>query len=111
MMTPQLTMTALDTRSLRMWIGTASTRQKPYAVLTMPDFTTDADLMSKPDVAFAAGFGRYAYADLRTDHFSGALVEPARHRRPQARILRRFDPLSRGPLPHSAGSRIPSACM
>jgi hypothetical protein len=26
-------------------------------------------------VAFSAGFGRYAYADLRTDHFSGALVE------------------------------------
>ncbi len=74
MMTPQLTMTALDTRSLRMWIGTASTRQKPYAVLTMPDFTTDADLMSKPDVAFAAGFEHRAYADLRTDHFSGALV-------------------------------------
>jgi uncharacterized protein YcbK (DUF882 family) len=76
MMTPQLTMTALDTRSLRMWIGAISTRQKSYAVLTMPDFTpSNADLMGKPDVAFAAGFGRYAYADLRTDHFSGALVE------------------------------------
>ncbi len=75
MMTPQLTMTALDTRSLRMWTGTMSTRQKSYAVLTMPDFTSDSDLMSKPDVAFAAGFGRFAYTDLRTDHFSGALVE------------------------------------
>ncbi len=76
MMTPQLTMTALDTRSLRMWIGTMSTRQKSYAVLTMPDFTpSNADLMGKPEVAFAAGFGRYAYADLRTDHFSGVLVE------------------------------------
>jgi uncharacterized protein YcbK (DUF882 family) len=74
MMTPQLTMTALDTRSLRMWIGVASTRQKSYAVLTMPDFTTHAELMDKPDVAFAAGFG-HAYTDLRTDHFSGALVE------------------------------------
>ena len=69
-------MTALDTRGLRMWIGAISTRQKSYAVLTMPDFTpSNADLMGKPDVAFAAGFGRYAYADLRTDHFSGALVE------------------------------------
>ena len=76
MMTPRLTMTALDTRSLRMWIGTMSTRQKSYAVLTMPDFSTaNADLMDKPEVAFAAGFGRYAYSDLRTDHFSGALVE------------------------------------
>ncbi len=75
MMAPQLTMTALDTHSLRMWIGVASTRQKSYAVLTMPDFTTHAELMDKPEVAFAAGFGRYPYADLRTDHFSGALVE------------------------------------
>ncbi len=75
MMRPELTMTALDTRSLRMWTGTASTRQKSYAVLTMPDFTGDKDLMNKPDVAFAAGFGRYAYSDLRTDHFSGVLVE------------------------------------
>ncbi len=75
MMAPKLTMTALDTRSLRMWIGEASTRQKSYAVLTMPDFASNADLMDKPDVAFAAGFGRYAYSDLRTDHFSGALVE------------------------------------
>ncbi len=74
-MTPQLTMTALDTHSLRMWIGAASTRQKSYAVLTMPDFTSNGGLMDKPDVAFAAGFGRYAYSDLRTDHFSGALVE------------------------------------
>ncbi len=75
MMMPQLTMTALDTRSLRMWIGNGSTRQKAYAVLTMPDFTADTELMDKPEVAFAAGFGHYAYSDLRTDHFSGALVE------------------------------------
>ena len=75
MMTPQLTMTALDTRSLRMWTGTTSTRQKPYAVLTMPDFSAHSDLMDKPEVAFAAGFGRYAYPDLRTDHFTGPLVE------------------------------------
>ncbi len=75
MMKPQLTMTALDTHSLRMWIGATSTRQKSYAVLTMPDFTGDSGLMNKPDAAFAAGFGRYAYTDLRTDHFSGVLVE------------------------------------
>jgi uncharacterized protein YcbK (DUF882 family) len=74
MMAPPLTMTALDTRSLRMWIGTESTRQKSYAVLTMPDFATDNTLMRKPDVALAAGFGGATYSGLRTDHFSGPLV-------------------------------------
>ena len=74
MMAPPLTMTTLDTRSLRMWIGTDSTRQKSYAVLTMPDFATDNTLMRKPDVALAAGFGGATYGGLRTDHFSGPLV-------------------------------------
>ena len=75
MTAPNLTMTSLDTQGLRMWIGSTSTRQKSYAVLTMPDFAAGDDLMQKPDVAYAAGFGRYAYSDLRTDHFSGALVQ------------------------------------
>jgi uncharacterized protein YcbK (DUF882 family) len=72
---PELTMTALDTQGLRMLIGPASTRQKTYALLTMPDFAADKQLMDKPDIAFAAGFGRYPYPDLRTDHFSGVLVQ------------------------------------
>ena len=78
MMAPPLTMTALDTRSLRMWIAADSTRQKSYAVLTMPDFATDNDLMRKPNVAFAAGFGDLNGGSLRTDHFSGPLVEQPR---------------------------------
>jgi hypothetical protein len=72
---PPLTMTALDTQGLRMLIGNALTRQKAYAVLTMPDFAADKRLMDKPEAALAGGFGRYPYGDLRTDHFSGALVQ------------------------------------
>ncbi len=67
-------MTSLDTQGLRMWIGTTSTRQKAYAVLTMPNFGSGDDLMAKPNVVLAAGFGDSAYVGLRTDHFSGALA-------------------------------------
>ncbi len=73
--TPALTMTALDTQGLRMWIGPTSTRQKPYALLTMPDFAQTPDLMKKPDLAFSAGFAPTPYANLRTDSFSGPLVQ------------------------------------
>ena len=34
----ELTLTSLDTQGLRIWIGAQSTRQKSYALLTMPDF-------------------------------------------------------------------------
>jgi hypothetical protein len=71
----QFTMTALDTQGLRMWIGSISTRQKAYAVLTMPDFGTGGTLMKKPDLALAAGFSHQPYDGLRTDHFTGALVQ------------------------------------
>ena len=75
---PHLTMTALDTQGLRMWIGSTSTRQKAYAVLTMPDFSNGHELMQKPELALAAGFGLRPYDDLRTDRFTGALVaQPA----------------------------------
>jgi uncharacterized protein YcbK (DUF882 family) len=75
MMAAGLTMTALDTQSLRMWIGAVSTRQKFYALLTMPDLGNGRNLMEKPDVAFAAGFGQSAYFGLRTDRFSGVTVQ------------------------------------
>lgn len=71
---PELTMTALDTQGLRLWIGPASTRQKSYALLTMPEFARASDLMAKPVVSFGAGFGTVAYQALRTDRFSGPLV-------------------------------------
>jgi uncharacterized protein YcbK (DUF882 family) len=72
---PELTMTSLDTQGLRMWMAPQSTRQKAYALLTMPDFGQMPGLMDKPAVTFGAGFGQVAYTGLRTDRFSGALVQ------------------------------------
>jgi uncharacterized protein YcbK (DUF882 family) len=72
---PDLTMTSLDTQGLRMWMAPASTRQKAYALLTMPDFGQAPDLFDKPTVTYGAGFSQTAYADLRTDRFSGQLVQ------------------------------------
>jgi uncharacterized protein YcbK (DUF882 family) len=72
---PALTMTSLDTQGLRMWMAPASTRQKAYALMTMPDFGQMPDLFAKPTVTFGAGFGQTAYSDLRTDRFSGQLVQ------------------------------------
>ncbi|MEO8666991.1 MAG: DUF882 domain-containing protein [Bauldia sp.] len=71
-----LTLTALDTQGLRIWIGSQSTRQKAYALLTMPDFSQQPALLDKPELAFAAGFGDAAYRGLRTDRFSGPSVQP-----------------------------------
>ncbi len=75
MAAPDLTMTSLDTQGLRMWMAPQSTRQKGYALLTMPDFGQTPGLFDKPAVTFGAGFSRTAYTDLRTDRFSGALVQ------------------------------------
>jgi hypothetical protein len=75
MVAPDLMLTSLDTQGLRLWMGSQSTRQKTYALLTMPDFAQMPDLMAPPSVTFGAGFGPIAYADLRTDRFSGPLVE------------------------------------
>jgi hypothetical protein len=72
----ELTLTALDTQGLRLWIGTPSTRQKMYALLTMPDFSQQPSLLAKPQMAFSAGFGSAAYQGLRTDRFSGQTVQP-----------------------------------
>ena len=72
---PDLMLTSLDTQGLRLWMGSQSTRQKAYALFTMPDFAQMPGLMEPPSVTFGAGFGRVAYADLRTDRFSGPLVE------------------------------------
>jgi hypothetical protein len=58
-----------------MWMAPQSTRQKSYALLTMPDFGQTPGLFDKPAVTFGAGFSQTAYTDLRTDRFSGALVQ------------------------------------
>jgi len=69
-----LTLTALDTLGLRLWMGSQSTRQKQYAVLTMPDFSQMPSLIEKPVVTYSGGFGNDAYQGLRTDRFSGPVV-------------------------------------
>lgn len=72
----ELTLTTLDTQGLRVWIASQSTREKRYALLTMPDFGRAPELLVKPEVAFAAGFDTVAYKQLRTDRFDGPLVAP-----------------------------------
>jgi hypothetical protein len=69
-----LTLTALDTLGLRLWMAGQSTRQKQYAILTMPDFSQMPSLIEKPVVAYSSGFGNDAYEGLRTDRFSGPIV-------------------------------------
>jgi uncharacterized protein YcbK (DUF882 family) len=71
-----LTMTKLDTQGLRLWSASASTREKRYALLTMPDFGQTPSLLDKPTVTYAEGFGASPYGSMRTDSFAGALVEP-----------------------------------
>ena len=71
-----LTLTQLDTQGLRIWIADQSTREKRYALLTMPDFGQMPSLLEKPQATFAAGFTKVVYEGLRTDHFSGSLVQP-----------------------------------
>jgi len=69
-----LTLTKLDTQGLRLWIARPSTRERHYALLTMPDFSRTPSLLGKPDVAFAARFGKGFGTNLRTDRFDGAVV-------------------------------------
>ena len=59
-----------------MWIATQSTREKRYALLTMPDFSQQPSLLDKPVVTYASGFGHTPYEGLRTDRFAGQLVQP-----------------------------------
>lgn len=70
-----LTLTALDTLALRLWMARQSTRQKQYAVLTMPDFSQVPSLIDKPTVVYSVGFDDTASQNLRTDRFSGPLVQ------------------------------------
>jgi uncharacterized protein YcbK (DUF882 family) len=72
---PALMLTSLDTQGLLLWMSPQSTRQKTYALLTMPDFAQMPALLAAPTMTFGAGFGPVAYRDLRTDRFSGPLVE------------------------------------
>jgi hypothetical protein len=71
----RLTLTALDTLGLRQWMADTSTRQRQYALLTMPDFSQIPSLSDKPEFAYRAGFGDLAEQALRTDRFSGPLVQ------------------------------------
>ena len=71
-----LTMTALDTESLRLWMAAPSTREKRYALLTLPDFGQQRSLIDKPVVALASSFGHTANEGLRTDSFSGQVIQP-----------------------------------
>lgn len=71
LMPAELTLTKLDTQSLRLWIATPSTREKRYALLTMPDFSRAPSLLGKPGAAFAATFELTPNAGgLRTDRFA-----------------------------------------
>ncbi len=71
-----LTLTKLDTQGLRLWIATQSTREKRYAIFTMPEFGQMPALLDKPEVTFAARFERVIYRGMRTDHFSGSSTQP-----------------------------------
>jgi hypothetical protein len=71
-----LTMTKLDTQGLRLWSASASTREKRYALMTMPDFGQTPSLLDKPTVTYAQGFGAAPYGSMRTDSFAGPLVQP-----------------------------------
>ena len=71
-----LTLTKLDTQGLRLWIAVQSTREKRYALFTMPDFAQMPTLLDKPEVTFARALrpgdlSRHAHRPLRR------LVDPA----------------------------------
>jgi uncharacterized protein YcbK (DUF882 family) len=68
---PPLTLTALDTSALRLWMGSASTRQRGYALLTMPEFTAGPALL-EAQVSSASGGFLSAGDALRTDRFTPA---------------------------------------
>jgi len=75
MVSEELTLTALDTLALRQWIGSQSTRQKSYALLSMPDFAGTPSLLKKPDIAYRSRFGDFSSQTLRTDRFSGSVAQ------------------------------------
>jgi hypothetical protein len=71
-----LTLTKLDTQGLRLWIAVPSTRERYYALFTMPDFAQIPALLDKPQVTFDARFDDSAYRGMRTDHFTGSVTQP-----------------------------------
>ncbi|WP_421726329.1 DUF882 domain-containing protein [Bauldia sp.] len=70
-----LTLTKLDTQSLRLWIAAPSTREKRYALLTVPAFDRTPELFATPQAALATGF-RNLGDQLRTDRFDRSAVSP-----------------------------------
>lgn len=70
-----LTFTALDTQGLRIWIASQSTREKRYALLTMPDVSRQPELLAEPDIAVATTFSGTTTPGLRTDHFASQAPE------------------------------------
>ncbi len=73
LMQADLTLTKLDTQGLRLWIATPSTREKRYALLTMPDFNRTPSLLGKPGAAYASRFEQTSNAGgLRTDRFAAS---------------------------------------
>ena len=71
-----LTLTKLDTQGLRIWIAEQSTREKRYAVFTMPAFAETPALLAKPEVTYAAQFDKVVYRGMRTDQFAGSSTHP-----------------------------------
>lgn len=68
---PPLTFTMLDTYALRSWIGPGSTRQRGFAMLTMPDISGVEDLTAPPQFGYAGGFSDQPYPNLTNARFSG----------------------------------------
>jgi len=68
---PPLTFTMLDTYALRSWIGPGSTRQRGFAMLTMPDISSVGGLTAPPQFGYAGGFSDRPYPDLTIARFSG----------------------------------------
>ncbi len=61
---------------MRLLLRNGSTRQRPYALLEKPRPFAVGTLFVAPDRAYGRGFGRTAYDGLRTDRFSGPLIQP-----------------------------------
>ena len=95
----KLTLTALDTQGLRLWISRALNREKRYALLTMPEFGRIPALLGEASRDLRRQLRRRAGGDgLRTDHFTGPLgpgaggCRPERYRRRSPLADRAADP-------------------
>ncbi len=66
---------SLEETTLPVLSVSVTTRQRPFARLTLPDTGSLAAALAMPERTVAAGFGRVAaYGDMRTDRFSGTLL-------------------------------------